>query len=148
MTFNGSFGHAENLRDLVHGESTEVAELDDFCGAFVLISEPFERCMKAQKLICIEVAAFKWGDLLDQRDSSLVSSPFGARPLSCVIDEQVSHHLRCESDKVGSTAPIGLRLIDEPQISLVNQCGRLQGVSCLVPHLPLGETSQLVIDQG
>jgi hypothetical protein len=45
--------------------------------------------------------------------------------LACMIQEQATHNLRTDSEKMSPVLPVYPRLIDETHISLMNQRGRL-----------------------
>jgi hypothetical protein len=66
-----------------------------------------------------------------------------------VIDQDPPHHLRRHPKEVRPVLPIGLSLIDEAQVDLVDERRRLERViGPLHPELPVGDATELRIDPG
>ena len=64
-----------------------------------------------------------------------------------VIDQDAPHDLRRHAKEVRPVLPIGLSLIDEPQVDLVHERRRLECVvGPLHPELPVGHATELRID--
>ena len=55
--------------------------------------------------------------------------PFSRTPTAGVIDEYSTHDVRGHGEKVSPIPPVNVTLVDESQIHLVNQGGRLQSVA-------------------
>ena len=76
-----------------------------------------------------------------------ISSSFQPTPASSMINQDATDNLRCGSEKVSAVAPIHTALIDEPDVSLINQC---RGLQCVIrtfrSHMLPGQTAQLVIE--
>jgi len=65
-----------------------------------------------------------------------------------VIDQDPAHDLRGDAKEMRAILPIALALIDEPDVRLVNEGRRLQGVvGPLVPKLARGNAVELRIDE-
>jgi hypothetical protein len=65
-----------------------------------------------------------------------------------VIDQDPPHELRGESDELRTALPGNVPLIDQPQVSLMNQGRTLQGVICpLGAQLPVGKPAELAINE-
>jgi hypothetical protein len=66
-----------------------------------------------------------------------------------MIDEDPAHDLRGDTKEVRPIQPVDLPLVDEPQIRLVYECSRLQGVPDTLPSkLARGNPTELRVDQG
>jgi hypothetical protein len=66
-----------------------------------------------------------------------------------VIDQDAPHDLRRHAKEVRPILPIALSLVDEPQIDLVDERGRLERVvHSFHPELPVGDATELRIDPG
>ena len=65
-----------------------------------------------------------------------------------MIDEDLAHGRRGHGQEVRAVREVGLLLAREAEISLVQQCGRLQRVTgTLPPHVVMSQPSQLFVDQ-
>jgi hypothetical protein len=65
-----------------------------------------------------------------------------------VVDQNSTHERRGHGQEVRPIRPIGAPLIDQPQVRLVNQRGRLKGmIGSFVSQLPCGERSQFAVDE-
>jgi hypothetical protein len=66
-----------------------------------------------------------------------------------MIHQDVPHHLRRHSEKVGPVLPFRRVLADQTKVSFVNQCRTLQCViGALVPQMAACHPTQLIVDQG
>ncbi len=67
-----------------------------------------------------------------------------------ILDKNPPHRFGGDGEEVAAAVPGLVHLgPDEPQVSLVNQRGGLERLPGILPsQSPLGETAQLVIDQG
>src|SRR6476659_9326930 len=67
---------------------------------------------------------------------------------SRVIYENTAHQLCGDSEKLRAALPVGMCLIDETKISLVDERSGLQRVPRMfASHVVVGEPAQLVVDQ-
>jgi hypothetical protein len=65
-----------------------------------------------------------------------------------VTDQDAPHHLGGDAEELGAILPVDLVLIDEPEINLVHQRGRLEGVIGAFPAEEAdGLAVQLFVDQ-
>ena len=65
-----------------------------------------------------------------------------------VIDQDPAHDLRRDTKEMRSILPIDLALVDEPDVRLMNEGRRLQGVvGPLAPKLARGNAAKLRIDE-
>ena len=78
-----------------------------------------------------------------------VAAAFEAVGVAGVVDEDSSHGLGGDSEEVGPAVELGLRLVDELEVGLVDEGGGLEGV----PRVFAAEEgacqgAELVVDQG
>ncbi len=65
-----------------------------------------------------------------------------------MIDQDPAHELRRDTKKVRPALQIDLALIDQSEIGLVYEGGRLQGVADpLIRQLASGDATELLVDQ-
>ena len=65
-----------------------------------------------------------------------------------VVDQDATHDQRRGAKKMRSILPVDLTLIDEPEIRLVNQRGRLERVvDPFFPKLARGDAAHLRVDE-
>src|SRR5206468_1646933 len=66
-----------------------------------------------------------------------------------IIDEDAAHGARGDGEKLRAIGPLRARLVDQPQVGLVNQCGGAERVvGALAPELVVGDAAQLFVDDG
>ena len=64
------------------------------------------------------------------------------------VDEDAAHHLRGHAEEVRAVLPAHLRLVDEPEVRLVDEGRGLEGVAdALAPQVAGGEPPQLRVDE-
>jgi hypothetical protein len=72
----------------------------------------------------------------------------GALPLG-IIEEDLPHGPECNGQEVRPAHPPWRRLVDQPEVRLVDEGGGIEGLLALpVPPLAVGELTKLVVDQG
>jgi hypothetical protein len=66
-----------------------------------------------------------------------------------LVNEDPAHYLRCDSKEVGSILPVGISLINEPEVCFVDKrCGLECMPSAFPNHIVMGQPSQFVINPG
>jgi hypothetical protein len=66
-----------------------------------------------------------------------------------VIDQDASHDLRRDGEEMRTIGPVNIPLIDEANVSLIDQSGGLESVAFSFPaHVAPREPVQFVVDQG
>lgn len=66
-----------------------------------------------------------------------------------VVDQDAPHQLRSNSIKMCAVLPLGAPLIDEPEISLIDQRRWLQSVFLpFTPEVVPGKSAQFAVDKG
>src|SRR5438105_4692174 len=113
------------MRGFFDREPTEHTQLHDFCERRVDRLEAFERMIERKNR-----------DLTGRRGlirfinwhRAYTVPSFTGRVATGVVDQDSAHDLRRRAKKMRSILPVDMTLINEPQIDLVNQCGRLEGV--------------------
>jgi hypothetical protein len=65
------------------------------------------------------------------------------------VYENPAHNLGRCSEKMRPILPVGGLDVHQMQVGLMHQCSGLERISrTLVPHIPAGNTTEVVIDQG
>jgi hypothetical protein len=76
------------------------------------------------------------------------ATAFLAVSVACELDEDPSHHLRRQSQKVRPILELDAIDVDQPEVRLVHQRRRLQRmIRSLLAHVTLCQTMELVIDE-
>src|SRR5450631_795630 len=66
-----------------------------------------------------------------------------------VVHQDLPHQLRRNRKEMGAILPLGKILIDQTNVSFVDQGGALQGVTrALVLQVMMSDTAQLCVNQG
>jgi len=122
VTFDGRGGNAQNVSCFFNGETAEVAQLDH--AGFLCIEG-------RQGLECV-VQRDQFGatfdrpiDVFVQREFLKILATLFRIVLARMVDQQATHYLSSNSEKMSAVLPVDPRLIDESQICLMNQRGRL-----------------------
>lgn len=69
--------------------------------------------------------------------------------MTSVIHQDSSHQLRRHAKKMRSILPVNPALVDKPQVSLVDEGGRLKSMlTSLLAHVARGDSMQLVVNSG
>src|SRR5262249_42165723 len=87
---------------------------------------------------------------LGEIDAPAVTAAFLGLFATGIFDQDAAHGLGRRRDKVPGTVPMGVGLAPhEPEVSLVDQGGRLQGLAGPLGRQPSSrELAQLVVDEG
>ena len=87
------------------------------------------------------------GVILDH-DARPLTGTFRHQPAPGVIDQNPAHQLRCKREKLRTVRPVGLPLIDEPEVGLVHERRGLQDVPRALAAKPTSRLSpQLVVQK-
>ena len=79
----------------------------------------------------------------------MVAAAFSRLPRAGVIDQDAPHQPGGHREEVGAVLPFHLADVDQAQVRLVDERGRLERVPGALPaHLPVRETAQLLVHQG
>lgn len=66
-----------------------------------------------------------------------------------MVDENLAHNLRCESEEMDAIAIVPSVTAGESEIGFVHQCGWLQGmIASSAGKAAAGNTTQLVVNKG
>jgi hypothetical protein len=77
-----------------------------------------------------------------------MAAPLLVPPTSGKVDQDPSHQLSGNGDKVRAILPADAAGVDQPDVSLVHQGGGLKGVASLLPtHAAFGQTVEFVVHQ-
>ena len=133
--------------DLGQGQAGEEAELDQLGLRRVF------RCQLVERLVD-RFEVFGWVLLQETRgiqvDSQATAAAFETFLASRVLDQDPAHRLRGRREEVGAAIPLLLvTFADKPEIGLVHQIGRQEGLPRGLASEPLaGQPAQFVVDQG
>ena len=146
MTFDGCGSDTQNVSCLFNRESAEVAQLNHTCLLCVDCCQCFERVVERDQFR----ASFDRSiDIFIQREFLKILATLFRIVLARMINQQASHYLCSNSKKMSAILPIHPRLIDEAQVGLVNQGGRLQGViRPFTPQIIRRKLAQFIVDDG
>src|SRR5205085_11063314 len=73
----------------------------------------------------------------------------GCTAPACALDEDTAHGLSGDGKEVRAVARTHPRVVDEPEIRLVDERRGLESIAgALAPHLSVCQASQFLIDQG
>ncbi len=66
-----------------------------------------------------------------------------------MLDQDAAHDLRGHREEMGAILPLHPRVVDQPQVGLVDEGRRLQAVAGTLPfHVAAGQPVELVVDNG
>jgi hypothetical protein len=84
------------------------------------------------------------------RDDSGCAAACSSWIATGAVDQDAAHRLGGSGEEVAAPAPVGrLPFADQPEVRLVDQGGRLEGLAGLLLDQPGGgQFPQLVVDQG
>ena len=146
MTFDCCWSDAQNVCCLFNGEAAEVAQLNHARFLCVERSQSLERIIKRDQFC----ASFHCTiDVFIQGEFLKILATLFRIVLARMIHKQATHYLRSNSKKVSPILPVHPRLIDEPQVGLMNQRSWLQSVIWSFASQIIGrELSQFIVDDG
>ena len=128
VAFDGTFRDLEQVRHFRHFESGKETQLDNSRLPFVQFAEPVDGLIQGQQLIMVEVATEQWCHHVTEGYLLPLSPAFDPAAFARMVDQEPAHHLCPDGKKMISSLPLEAILIDQPQVGLVDQGGRLQGV--------------------
>lgn len=142
----GTFRHSERVRRVLAAETGEETQLDQLGGGFVLLFEFRQGLIDREQLV-----AFGF-------DRELNLSPIDARELPAAflahfsaraVDQNPAHRLGGGGKEMISPLPFLVLVLDQSEISLVNQGGGLQGLAgTFLGHPPGCQAAQFVVHDG
>ncbi len=115
----------EHIGRLFDRQAAERSQLDDLCLLRVDFAKPREQLVDGDHG---QLAGRCILPCLFQRQRADATPPFARLMSARVIDQDASHQLRSNPEKVGAVVPVHLPLIDQLEVRLVDQRSRLQGV--------------------
>ena len=110
VTLDSCGSDAQNVCGLFNGEAPEVAQLNHARLLLVEIGQGFERVVEGDEFRATFDGAI---DVFIQGEFLKVLAPFLCVVLARVVDEQATHYLGSNSEKMGPVLPIHSRLIYE-----------------------------------
>lgn len=132
----------KRFRGFLDIESREVPELDKLRLEGIDPAELLERVVQREDVE--RVVSLAWD--LFQTHACGAAAAFVSETLARVIHKDATHHVCSYSEELSAILPVSSALIDEAEIRLVNQRGRLKGMAVRFPaHCVRGDTAQLVV---
>src|SRR5262245_61562523 len=125
VTLDRRGSNTKNVCCFFDGESAEVAQLDHASFLWINRGQRLERVIQRNQFR----ASFDCSiDIFIQREFLKILATLLSIMLARMIYQQATHYLCGNSEKMRTILPVNPRLIDETQVCLMNQCGRLQSV--------------------
>ena len=125
-SFNGRFGNPHRFGGLVNIESGKESKLDYSSEIGVPVRQSMERFVELDQVeVRVCASQLKRGV---ESDIALHSAAPNTMARLRVVDQDPTHKCRRDPEKVGTALPCGF-LLRELHVRLVNEGGRLQGVS-------------------
>src|SRR5579864_7790546 len=92
---------------------------------------------------------FDRGNSIVERHGLMGTATLAGLVSAGVVYQDMPHRGRCYAKKMSTVLPILTRIAREANVGFKHQRGGLQSLSRpLLPHLPSGNATQLVIDNG
>ena len=143
--FGGRWRHIEHVCRFLYGQSAKCAKLDDSGQVRVGLFQAIERVIQREDG---HLVRRRYLSRLVDRHALHTAAPLARAATPGVIDQDPAHDLRRDTKEVRSILPIDLPLIDEPQVHLMNERRRLQGVvGPLATKLAGRNATELRIDE-
>ena len=146
VTFDGRGSNAHNVCCSFNGETAEIAQLDHTGLLRIQCSQGFECVVERDQL---RTTLDRTINVFIQREFLKVLAPLFRIMPARMIHEQATHYLCSNPEKMSAVLPVYPCLIDEPEIGLMNQRRRLQGmIRPFPPQIIRRELSQFIVDDG
>ena len=146
VTFDGRGSYAHNVCRLFDREAAKVPQLNHARFLFVEGRQGFQRVVERDELGAPfdgAVYVFIQGKLLE------ILPAFFRVVFARMIHQQPAHYLGCNAEEVSPVLPVHSRLVDQTQVSFMNQGSRLQGViNAFTSQIIRCKFSQLIVDDG
>ena len=139
-----SIGDVQMLGDLLFSHAAKKTHFHDRRMSGVQLSQTFQRLLQCQQVFA---PVQRDHQLIVEFDALPSAGAFVASLAARVVHQNPAHRLGADRQKVDSSLKLHLGLIDQFQECLVNQSGRLQGVTgWLAAQVRIGHRTQLVIN--
>src|SRR5215470_11047757 len=146
LALDGGGREAERLGRLLDRHAREEAQLHD---ARLIRVEPLEPPERSVELEQVEIAFPGVALAKHQSHAKGAALPLGGPAPTRMVDEDSSHDPRGDAEEVGAALPRHVGRLHEPQVGLMDESGRLEGmVAPLLAQVSGGEAPQLVVDDG
>ena len=121
-----------------------IAELDDLGETRVFRVELLDRLVEGEQ---IAARRFDPGQALGQLDPLRLPSVFETGLVAGLFDEDLAHRLRGRAEEMAPAFPAGILVPHQPEIRLVDQGRRLEGLAGAQPgRQRRGQPAQLVVE--
>jgi hypothetical protein len=144
VAFDSSGRNAKGLGGFLGGQATEKTEFDDTALLFINAGEAVQCVVESDD---VDGADFGKGQgfvefYLEAR------AAFGGAMAAGVVDQDLAHETRGDGYEMGAVFGVDWTLLDEAEISLMNQSGAAEGVvRALAAQVAMGNGSQFAINQ-
>ena len=125
MTFDSRRSYSQNVCRFFNREPAEVAQLNHARFLLVDRSQSLERVVERNQFCASLNRSI---NVFVKREFLKILATLFRIVFARMIHQQATHYLCGHSEEVSPVLPIHPRLIDESDIGLMNQRGRLQGV--------------------
>ena len=117
---------AQRLRGFVDRESAEESQLGDAAFSWIERRELRQRRVQIEK---IDIRRRRSRDRVVKRHAGPSAGALGHLAAPRVVHEDAPHHLGRHGEELRAILPVGVSLVDQAEVRLVDQGGRLQEVS-------------------
>src|ERR1043165_1738584 len=136
----------KDARDLFVVETAEVTHLNYLAATRSHFRKRFQRLIKSNQFTAL-IRSYRC--CFFERDLLRAAAALGVRVAPRVIDQDPPHDLRGDGEEVRTIGPLHVFLIDETNVSFVDERGGLERVAFSFPaHVAAREPVQFVVDQG
>ena len=145
FALNGSARDGQGVANLLERQARKKTHL---CNA--ALSRVEQREIGERRVQIKQVHVWRMADrgVIVDHDARPLTGTFRHHPAPGVIDQNPAHQLGCDREELRPVTPVGLPLIDEPEIGLVHKRRGLQDVSRALAAKPASRLSpQLVSTQ-
>jgi hypothetical protein len=137
-------GEAERRTDLAQRQAREEVHLDDLHEFRILTPERLERIVDGDD---VDAARLEAGERLVERIAPLLPAAPQRPAQPRMVDQHVAHRARRRGEEVAPVPERRQLAAEDPQVGLVDQGGRLQGVRGPLPaDLPPRDPVQVRVD--
>jgi hypothetical protein len=145
LAFDRRSRNPKHFCDFLRGQASEKFEFDDMAFARIQFSQ-FPECFINRNDI-----NFRLFQTVSKAESHprCISAALARGAVARVVYQHAPHHVRGQSKELGAILPIDTVLIDQPEVRLVHQRGRLECViGSFAAHVGSRQPSKFVVNQG
>jgi hypothetical protein len=145
VTRHGVLGNAQDAGYLLVVQTAEVSQFNYLTATWIDLGETLERFVETNHF---GSESGRDGRGLFERDLLRTAATFCVGMTPSVIDQNAAHDLCGDSEEVRAVGPMNVFLIDETNVSLIDERGGLKRVTLSFPaHVTAGKPVEFVVDQ-